>query len=190
MDRLGLLSVFLLGACCALFAAAVLAAEWHKDKDNALLPSIPQARGEQCVEPTEVMRRRHMDFILHQRDKTVHQGVRTEKHRFVNCINCHVQPQRQAGGNLVYPRHTSADHFCTSCHVYALVSIDCFQCHADRPQSFYERAARAERAVSSLEESGMGRLKTEGASGEEAEEAYLEVGMGRLKMKGASGASP
>ena len=80
--------------------------------------------------------------------------------------------------------------FCKTAHFCAPVSIGRFQCRADRPQSFYGRAARAERAVSSLEESGMGRLKTEGASGEEAEEAYLEVGMGRLKMKGASGASP
>ena len=166
LDRLGRLGALLLGACCALFAAAVLAAEWHKDKDNALLPAIPQAQGEQCVEPTEVMRRRHMDFILHQRDETVHKGVRTEKHRFVNCINCHVQPQRQAEGELIYPRHTSADHFCTSCHVYAMVSIDCFQCHADRPQSFYEQAAHVRRAISLRGESGetgMGRLKTEGA---------------------------
>ncbi len=101
--------------------------------DGSLLPKIPAAKGEQCVEPTPVMRRRHMEFILHQRDRTVHEGIRTEKHRFVNCVNCHVQPRADG----VYPRHTDADHFCESCHRFSSVSMDCFQCHADRPVEAY-----------------------------------------------------
>lgn len=141
--------LLLLTACFGFFATVVLAAEWQKDKNNALLPAIPDAQGEQCVEPTEVMRRRHMDFILHQRDETVHKGVRTEKHRFVNCVNCHVQPRQTAEGKPVYPRHTDADHFCTNCHTYAMVSIDCFQCHADRPESFYQSPSRANRKTPS-----------------------------------------
>ena len=157
LNKLGHLGVFLLLVCFALFAVAVLAAEWKQDKDNALLPAIPQAQGDQCVEPTEVMRRRHMDFILHQRDETVHRGVRTEKHRFVSCINCHVQPQQTKQGNMVYPRHTDADHFCTSCHVYAMVSIDCFQCHADRPQRFYEQAQERAQHMPLPEQLGMVR---------------------------------
>ncbi len=31
------------------------------------------------------------------------------------------------------------EHFCSSCHQYASVQIDCFQCHADRPQKFIDR---------------------------------------------------
>ena len=31
--------------------------------------------GTQCVEPADVMRRRHMDFLKHQRDETVLGGV-------------------------------------------------------------------------------------------------------------------
>ena len=87
-------AAFLLAVCLGFFVAVAWAAEWQKDENNPLLPAIPAAAGDQCVEPTEVMRRRHMDFILHQRDETVHKGVRTEKHRFVNCVNCHVQPQQ------------------------------------------------------------------------------------------------
>ena len=135
--------VLLLIAGCGFFAAAVMAGEWNRDKEHSLLPAIPAAQADQCVEPTEIMRRRHMDFILHQRDETVHKGVRTEKHRFVNCINCHIQPQRMASAQLAYPRHTDAEHFCTSCHVYSLVSIDCFQCHADRPERFYQQRRQA-----------------------------------------------
>ena len=102
--------------------------------DSHLLPKIPVAKGDRCVEPTEVMRRRHMEFILHQRDLTVHEGVRTEKHRFVNCINCHVQARDDGS----YPRHTDSDHFCESCHRFSSVSMDCFQCHADRPAFLYK----------------------------------------------------
>ena len=101
--------------------------------DDRLLPKIPAAKGDQCVEPTEVMRRRHMEFILHQRDETVHRGIRTKKHSFVNCINCHVQARKDG----TYPRHADADHFCQDCHRFSSVSVDCFQCHADRPVAAY-----------------------------------------------------
>lgn len=102
-------------------------------EQQSLMPTLPKAKGERCVEPTEVMRRQHHKFILHQRDETVHQGIRTEQYRFTRCIDCHVQPT--ASGT--YPRHTDDDHFCTVCHVYSSVSIDCFQCHADRPAEAY-----------------------------------------------------
>ncbi len=103
--------------------------------DGRLLPEIPPAKGDRCVEPTEIMRRSHMEFLLHQRDETVHHGIRTEQHRFVNCIDCHVQ----ARADGTYPRHVDADHFCQGCHVFSSVSVDCFQCHADRPLEAYVR---------------------------------------------------
>ena len=112
--------------------------------DDHLMPELPAAKGERCVEPTEVMRRRHMEFILHQRDETVHRGIRTQKHRFVNCIDCHVQ--RNGAGD--WPRHTDDDHFCSVCHRYASVSMDCFQCHADRPREAYPRTGETARRES------------------------------------------
>lgn len=110
------------------------------DQNNGLMPKLPDAKGERCVEPTEIMRRRHMDFILHQRDLTVHEGIRTEKYRFTKCIDCHIQP----GDDGTYPRHTSSDHFCTACHEFASVAIDCFQCHADRPAAAFKVSAAAD----------------------------------------------
>ena len=103
--------------------------------EDGLLPKIPTAdpTATQCVEPTEVMRRRHMEFILHQRDKTVHEGIRTKRHSLIGCINCHVQPSPEGS----YPRHTDDEHFCTVCHQYSSVNIDCFSCHADRPEKAY-----------------------------------------------------
>ncbi len=96
---------------------------------GAPLPEIPKGKGEKCVEPTEVMRKSHMNFILHQRDETMHFGIRTKKHSLKECISCHVQPDE----NGKYPDIHSRKHFCNSCHSYAAVSIDCFQCHATHP---------------------------------------------------------
>ncbi len=99
---------------------------------DSLLPEIPEAQDrfsdtQGCVEPTDEMRKNHMKYILHQRDETVHEGVRDKQHSLVECINCHVSDAPDA------PRVSSEKHFCNSCHTYAAVSIDCFQCHADRP---------------------------------------------------------
>ncbi len=96
---------------------------------TSLMPSPAKGRGEACVEPTEVMRRNHMEFILHQRDETVHRGIRTSKHSFKGCIDCHAVTN--ADGQLA--RFDEAEHFCAGCHTYAAVTIDCFDCHADRP---------------------------------------------------------
>jgi hypothetical protein len=93
-------------------------------------PEIPKAKGGECVEPPELMRSHHMDFILHQRDETVHQGIRTKKYALTECIDCHVTP----GPDGKYPRVTSKQHFCSACHQYAAVRIDCFECHNDHPQ--------------------------------------------------------
>ena len=103
------------------------------------LPVIhePEGEGVKCVEPEDVMRRDHMNFILHQRDETMHRGIRTSKYSFAECIDCHVQPDDT--GNIA--SFDSKDHFCNSCHEYAAVTIDCFECHADRPQKFIERKA-------------------------------------------------
>ena len=97
-----------------------------------LLPYIPEAQErfsetQGCVEETQDMRVNHMEYILHQRDATVHEGIRDKQHSLVECINCHVSEAPDA------PRISSEKHFCSSCHTYAAVSIDCFQCHADRP---------------------------------------------------------
>jgi hypothetical protein len=98
------------------------------------LPEVPQARAKAsatqgCVEPTQEMRRNHMNYILHQRDRTVHEGIRTRQYSLEECINCHVTP----GADGAMPSADSHEHFCNSCHAYAAVDIDCFQCHADRP---------------------------------------------------------
>ena len=99
----------------------------------------PEGEGVKCVEPEDVMRRDHMNFILHQRDETMHRGIRTSKYSFAECIDCHVQPDDT--GKIA--SFESKDHFCNGCHEYAAVSMDCFDCHADRPQNFIKRATQS-----------------------------------------------
>lgn len=93
-------------------------------------PDIPRGQGEVCVEDTDFMRRNHMSILLHQRDDTVHKGLRTKQHSLKECINCHAV----LGADSVPVTASSPQHFCRSCHDYAAVKIDCFECHASRPE--------------------------------------------------------
>ncbi len=110
-------------------AALVLVAAVGITSAAGLLPELAPAKGEQCVEPTDVMRKNHFEFLLHKRDQTMRQGIRTPKYSLVECINCHVLPDE----NNQYVSHGSSEHFCATCHEVAAVTIDCFECHADKP---------------------------------------------------------
>jgi len=90
-------------------------------------PTVATAGG-QCVEDTAFMRRNHMELIRHQRDLTVHEGIRTTRHSLANCVNCHADPKT---GRVTGSR----DAFCEGCHTYAAVKLDCFECHADRAKA-------------------------------------------------------
>ncbi len=97
---------------------------------NVVLPRVVTPNdARQCVEPTDVMRRDHMKFLLQQRDDTVLDGIRTKKYSLTGCINCHAQ--RSDDGMIV--RADDPEYFCTTCHEYTSVKIDCFECHSDRP---------------------------------------------------------
>ncbi len=96
----------------------------------------PEGEGVECVQPEEEMRRNHMNYILHQRDQTMHDGIRTETYSLARCIDCHVEPNE----NGKIAGHDEPEHFCNSCHEYASVQIDCFECHADRPQKYIQRS--------------------------------------------------
>jgi hypothetical protein len=125
---LPLLISLLLGAYTPGMAAADSTSD-ESAADSFYIPKAQRRFSEEqgCVEPTEDMRANHMKYLLHQRDATVHEGIRTERHSLHECINCHVSDAADA------PRVDSERHFCNSCHTYAAVTIDCFQCHADRP---------------------------------------------------------
>lgn len=108
--------------------AAVVGSALAGDVSRTPVPKPAKAaKGTECVEPTADMRRNHMIYLDHQRDETVHQGIRGRKHSLKGCVECHAVPDSTAGGaRTVRP-------FCAECHRYAAVRIDCFGCHARSP---------------------------------------------------------
>jgi len=82
-----------------------------------------------CVAPTPFMRRSHFELIKHQRDITVHQGVRDTDNSLAGCVDCHAA--QDAHGNFVPV--TEERQFCEGCHEYTGVQLDCFSCHASTP---------------------------------------------------------
>jgi hypothetical protein len=121
----------LLALGAVVLTAATLAwagADAQPKVGGAPLPTITKAvKGEQCVEPNDFMRRNHMKVLTHQRDETVLEGIRTKKYSLKECINCHASEKT---GSVA----AAKDDFCVSCHSYAAVKIDCFDCHSTKPQ--------------------------------------------------------
>jgi hypothetical protein len=117
---------------CMASLCVVAGAEAQESVDKGVpMPDIPLGLGERCVEDTDFMRRNHMNLLKHQRDETMLKGVRDEQYSLKECISCHVVK----GPDAVPLTVASPQHFCRSCHDYAAVNIDCFQCHASRPDS-------------------------------------------------------
>lgn len=112
------------GVLAAVLTAAGTAEETKSSR--VPLPVVKIEKGEKCVEPTDEMRRNHMYMILHQRDETMRRGIRTTRHSLKGCIECHANPKTQSV--------IGKDGFCESCHTYAAVRIDCFECHSASPR--------------------------------------------------------
>jgi hypothetical protein len=106
-------------------------------------PKIPKplnmVKGDTCVADPHFMRLNHMDMLKHDRDKTVHEGQRDIQYSLKECVACHAVNDEQ--GNAVTV--AEPEHFCRSCHDYAAVTIDCFQCHASRPEMKEEKQIKA-----------------------------------------------
>jgi len=127
-----LLAMFLAGASVLAGAAPAEEDAWKQGNSKA-------AGLEHCVEPTAWMRRNHMELIKHERNLTVHQGVRVESKSLAGCIKCHVQYDAAAKPIAI----NSDEQFCDMCHDYAAVTLDCFQCHATVPTSETDYGAGA-----------------------------------------------
>ena len=120
------------GIIAAALAFAGSADTGKRPAERVALPVIKIERGEACVAPVAEMRRDHMKMLLHQRDRTMRQGLREPRFSLKGCVDCHAG--RETGSVL------GKDGFCSSCHAYAAVSIDCFECHTPAQQK--QAAAR------------------------------------------------
>jgi predicted CXXCH cytochrome family protein len=123
-----------------LLLAPGLAAGQESDAGRVPLPVILKGKGEACVAKTAYMRRNHMNELGHQRDETTRRGIRTKRFSLKECVTCHARPATRGG----YLSVNDPGQFCRSCHDYAAVRIDCFDCHAARPEGGQNRRATAE----------------------------------------------
>ena len=118
----------LLALVTALAATVAAAAEESSRTPRPVV--VPAKAGTQCVADPALMRRDHMVMLKHQRDETVHGGIRGAKASLKDCVDCHASPASGSGSVAAAP-----GDFCVSCHRYAAVSIDCFECHAGKPRA-------------------------------------------------------
>jgi predicted CXXCH cytochrome family protein len=120
MNRLAAILVFGL----VLVTSMANAGEW-----KVPFPQVPKADAESCVRDTAFMRENHMELLLHQRDDTVHKGIRPKRTALTECITCHAV----LGADKKPVTYKDPKNFCRACHDYAAVSIDCFACHNSVP---------------------------------------------------------
>jgi hypothetical protein len=118
-------AAFVAGAAIALMAVVAMPVA-RAEGSRVPLPTLNVDRSTTCVAPPDVMRRTHMEMLKHRRDKTVHQGVRGGDESLTRCLSCHAD--KTTGAAVGAP-----DAFCQSCHDYAGVRLDCFECHQGRP---------------------------------------------------------
>ena len=114
-----------------------MAADAGSKASRVFIPPAPQkGKGDKCVADTDFMRRNHMTMLNHQRDDTVHDGIRTKQFSLegMHRLSRGARARCTAGLHSKDPKH-----FCRTCHDYAAVKVDCFECHASRPEA--EKAA-------------------------------------------------
>ncbi len=116
----------LVGAMLAL-AGGVQADQGWKQSGNSRAATEAQS----CVRETPWMRRNHMDLIKHDRDLTVHQGIRTLDGSIKECVACHANKDAQGA----YIPVVEDEQFCADCHEEAGVTLDCFSCHKTVPEA-------------------------------------------------------
>ncbi len=134
------------------------------DGGRTPFPQIPPGKGEQCVEPTDVMRRRHGEILL----ETATSENQIPGHDLAACVDCHVQ--RSEHGS--YIPIDAEGQFCQSCHEYAAVSLNCFDCHADQPEDAADERLSAASKLTA-DHSQFDALKQDFASAPEVTEACL-----------------
>lgn len=82
-----------------------------------------------CIRPTEFMRKNHMDLLQHKRDQTTRQGIRTKDASLQGCVDCHTKNDEKGTPIPI----DAQGQFCSTCHEYVAVKLDCFECHRTTP---------------------------------------------------------
>ena len=132
----------LYAAAFIIIAAALVAGTANAGESTVPVPHPAKAaKGEKCVAPVGEMRRYHMKYLKHQRDETLRKGVRGNPYSLKKCVACHAVEDKAAGGAR------TIEPFCSSCHEYAAVKIDCFSCHTGKAD---DDGGKTSRVISSV----------------------------------------
>lgn len=116
-------------AIIAIAMTGLIVSMVQSDDSTVAVPTVPKAEGGSCVAPPEDMRKNHMQYLKHDRDLSVQDGVKKIDASLKDCVACHVV--KDDAGEPVSVE--SPKHFCRSCHDYAAVNVDCFSCHNSKP---------------------------------------------------------
>ncbi|MDP2964201.1 MAG: hypothetical protein Q8N54_15725 [Sulfurimicrobium sp.] len=137
-----------LTALLAISAVAVAASdEFASSSSRVAKPVYAEGKGDKCVKEESYMRRHHMNELKHHRNETMRKGIRTPQFSLQGCIDCHADKKT----NSVLGK----DGFCQSCHSYAAVKLDCFECHASKPKANKVIKAMPSQSVQTGTESGI-----------------------------------
>lgn len=123
-----------------LMLAAVSSATAEETR-GGLGPTIPQATGDPHPEGNDYMRRNHMKMMRHDRDLTMYDGIRPAHASIAACFDCHAVKDEEGIPVTVADER----HFCRTCHDFAAVRIDCFDCHRSTPEGVDEPEIHAGR---------------------------------------------
>jgi NADPH-dependent glutamate synthase beta subunit-like oxidoreductase len=127
----------ILGLLALLGVAAFAPPSQTAELSGVPLPEITKGKG----------RRNHMKLLDHQRDETLREGIRGLRFSLKECVACHAVP----GADGTPVAAGDSRHFCSACHLYTAVRIDCFECHASRPEAPAQaRAPNPTRALSMI----------------------------------------
>jgi hypothetical protein len=122
--RYGILLLTTITAVLVLFTGTAIA-ESRVLGPTIELPTI----AENCIRPSDVMRREHMILLKHKRDETVRNGIRTKDASLQGCVDCHSKKDT----NDAFIPVDDPGQFCSTCHEYTAVKLDCFECHRTTP---------------------------------------------------------
>ena len=121
--------MFRRGLSLVVFSIAVLAAPVMADAGRAAKPVLTIENPGQCVAPAAEMRRNHMEMLKHQRDRTMRLGERGAAVSLNGCVECHAS---KTSGSVLGDTADGRNGFCGSCHAYAAVKLDCWDCHQSK----------------------------------------------------------
>lgn len=109
------------------FAVVVTVPVWYGfGRGTGAPPELQKPRtAKECIEPTAVMRAKHMELLDDWRNAVVRRAERVyvstsgQRHDISltgTCLRCHEEP----------------DKFCNKCHAYAGVEALCWDCHQQK----------------------------------------------------------